>query len=203
MILELSKSYPSRYGRPILTAVDTAIWSTSGFGDCTACTFCNDGCCAYGVDISVDEVRRLDGHAKELETLTGVPRTEWFDKEEIKDEEFPGQRYTLTQTNSRGCVFLNPAGRGCMIHSFCLQNGMDYHELKPMVSCLFPLTFDRGLLMTSLDVQDKIVVCLGDGPSLYQIGRTELEYYFGPDLICELDALERTALTASPERAQL
>ena len=33
-----------------------------------------------------------------------------------------------------------------MIHRFCLEEGLDYHTLKPMVSILFPLTFEHGVL---------------------------------------------------------
>ena len=90
-----------------------------------------------------------------------------------------------------------------MIHSFCLQNAIDYHDLKPMVSCLFPVTFGEGLLSPATEVDDKTLRCLGKGRSLYAGARSELQYYFGPELISELDALETVSLAESIPRAAL
>ena len=42
------------------------------------------------------------------------------------------------------CVFRNAAGRGCTIHAYCLEQGLDYHLLKPMVSVLFPADLRAG-----------------------------------------------------------
>jgi hypothetical protein len=36
---------------------------------------------------------------------------------------------------------------------------------------------------------DKSLQCIDDGPSLYQGVRGEIEWYFGPGLVAELDAL--------------
>jgi hypothetical protein len=88
------------------------------------------------------------------------------------------------------CVFLSRAGRGCLIHSFCLEQGMDFHDLKPMVSCLFPVTFGSGLLQPSDDVEDDSLICLNSDPELYQGVRSDLSYYFGEALVSELDELE-------------
>ncbi len=84
-----------------------------------------------------------------------------------------------------------------MIHSFCLKNGMDYHDLKPMICCLFPLTFDEGLLSPSPEVDDQTLICLGAGSSLYQGIREELEYYFGQEFIGELDTIEAFVISTS------
>ena len=82
-----------------------------------------------------------------------------------------------------------------MVHAFCLQNGMDYHELKPMVCCLFPVTFSEGLLTPSLDVDDLSLICLNQGVSLYTGAREELRYYFGDEPVAELDAVQATCLS--------
>ena len=42
------------------------------------------------------------------------------------------------------------------------------------------------------EVEDGTLVCLGQGPTLYQGVRSELEYYFGPSFVEELDAIEAT-----------
>ena len=67
---------------------------------------------------------------------------------------------------------------------------MDYHDLKPIVSTLFPIPFDKGQLQPSDEVDDRTLVCLDSGPSLYRGARTELLHYFGMELITELDSLK-------------
>jgi hypothetical protein len=84
-----------------------------------------------------------------------------------------------------------------MIHSYALERGIDYHELKPMVSVLFPLTFDYGLLHPSNEIEDRSLQCYGDGPTLYRGVRDEVAYYFGDALVNELDAFELDALAGS------
>jgi hypothetical protein len=77
-----------------------------------------------------------------------------------------------------------------MLHSFALDKGLDYHEIKPMVASLFPVTFDGGLLHPSNEIADRSLQCIDDGPSLYTGVRGEIEWYFGQDLVTELDAME-------------
>jgi hypothetical protein len=78
-----------------------------------------------------------------------------------------------------------------MIHSYALGRGLDYHEIKPMVCSLFPVTFDYGLLHPSNEIVDRSLQCIDDGPTLYRGVRDEIAYYFGAELVAELDALER------------
>jgi hypothetical protein len=167
------------------------------------CTYCFDSCCQYGVDVDVTNVQRLRKHAKGtgstpgLEAYTGVPEERWFTEEWVDDKEFPGGRMTRTRVEDGACVFRNRKGRGCMIHSYALERGIDYHDLKPMVSALFPLTFDYGLLHASNEILDRTLQCYGDGPSLYQGVRDEVRYYFGDELVAELDGFERDALAGA------
>lgn len=67
-----------------------------------------------------------------------------------------------------------------------------------MVSSLFPLTFDDGLLRTAEEVADGTLVCMGSGPTLYRSVRAELLFYFGDAFVNELDTIE---LAVVPERA--
>jgi hypothetical protein len=78
-----------------------------------------------------------------------------------------------------------------MLHTFALGRGVDYHEIKPMVCSLFPVTFDGGLLHPSNEIADRSLQCIDDGPTLYEGVRSEIEYYFGAGLVAELDGLER------------
>ena len=157
---------------------------------CMDCSYCFDSCCAFGVDVDATNVVRLDAHREGLEAFTGIPRARWFTDGWTDDPEFPGGRHTRTRTEGGACVFRNKAGRGCLIHSYAVSRGVDYHELKPMVSVLFPVTFDGGLLHASSEIEDRSLQCYGDGPTVYRGVRDEIAWYFGPALVEELDALE-------------
>ena len=199
MIHPLSRPYASRWGAPVVDRVDPAIFRKRYFVQCMQCTYCFDSCCQYGVDVDVTNVARLEAVADDLEAYTGVPRDRWFTGEWTADAEMPGGKNTRTRVEGGACVFRNRAGRGCMIHSFALARGRDYHELKPMVSILFPITFDYGLLHPSNEIEDRSLQCIDDGPSLYRGVRDEIAWYFGDALVSELDALEAHALAESPQ----
>lgn len=66
---------------------------------------------------------------------------------------------------------------------------MDYHALKPMVSALFPVTFEQGVLTAAGEAAEGSLRCGGEGPTLYEGARDELRHYFGDGLIAELDDL--------------
>jgi hypothetical protein len=156
-----------------------------------ACSFCQDACCSHGVDIDLENVARLNAVHGRFETMVGVPKKDWFTSDVITDPEFPSGAQVRTRTRDGTCVFRDPKGRGCLIHRYCLEEGLDYHSLKPMVSILFPLTFEHGILMPSTEILDGSLICAGDGPSCYDGVREELSYYFGGDLTQELDALAK------------
>ncbi len=189
MIRQLSRNYTGPFGAPTISSVDTEIFQKKYFTYCMECTFCDDACCAYGVDVDILNVKRLEAKQTELEQWTGVPRAEWFDGEMRADQEFPGGAHTRTAVRDGRCVFIDKSGRGCMIHSYCLEKGIDFHELKPIVSVLFPVTFDDELLHASSEIDDGTLVCAGEGPSLYQGLRSDLQYYFGEEFVAELDAM--------------
>ncbi len=79
-----------------------------------------------------------------------------------------------------------------MLHSFSVEKNLDYHDLKPMICSIFPLTFEEGLLVHADEVEDKELVCADQGLSLYAGVRSELLYYFGQEMIDELDSLAAT-----------
>ncbi len=195
MIRHLKNTYASRDGVPVIAAVDPAIFSKRYFTDCLACTFCHDICCSYGADIDVENFQRLEPYADALEDFTHVPRAEWLTGQFEDDAEVAGGRYTRTRVRDGRCAFLNRNGRGCLIHRFCLEKGLDYHRLKPVVCWLFPVTFDNGLLGPSTEIQDNSLICMNMGPTLYRAARGELHYYFGEGLVAELDQLESLTQT--------
>jgi hypothetical protein len=204
VIRRLSRSYSCRWGAPEVDRVDTGIFRERYFMQCMECSYCFDSCCSYGVDVDATNVARLEAHAEGLEAFMGIPRARWFTDRWTDDPEFPGGRHTRTRVEGGACVFRNRAGRtpdgapaagakvgrGCLIHSYALSRGVDYHELKPMVSVLFPVTFDGGLLHASSEIEDRSLQCYGDGPTVYRGVRGEIDWYFGPGLVEELDGLE-------------
>lgn len=188
-VVPLSREYPSIFQAPVLRTVDTSIFSLRYFTHCMACSFCNDQCCSYGVDIDEDNAQRLLAMGDDFKRFVGVPQGEWFTDEVVEDAEFPSGRHRRTRTRGSHCVFHKPDGRGCLIHAYCIESGLDYHLYKPMVSILFPVTFERGCLTASGEAVDRSLVCAGAGPTLYEGTRGELAYYFGEALAAELDGL--------------
>jgi hypothetical protein len=179
-------------GAPVIHAVDRRIFALRYFTRCMACGFCNDQCCDHGVDIDVANVARLEALGDDFAIRIDAPRRDWFTGDAIADTEFPGGRYVRTRTRGGKCVFRSANGRGCAIHAYALDKGIDYHDLKPLVSTLFPATFEHGVLVPSGEVIDGSLVCSGDGPSVYEGTRGELAYYFGDAFVAELDALARS-----------
>jgi hypothetical protein len=196
----LSRSYQCRYGAPTIATIDPAIFSRRYFTHCLECTFCHDACCVYGVDYDWRVRENLTAHADALEAFTGTPRGRWFTGDATPDDTMPGGGSDRTAVENGACVFLNRGTRGCKIHAYALSAGIDYHELKSIVDCLFPLTWDDEELGLSEEVLDSSLICLDTGPTLYRGVREELRFYFGDGLVAELDGLEE-AVTAGTSPA--
>ena len=191
-MIALGRDYPSIFGAPVIRAVDEAIFRLRYFARCMECGFCGDQCCDYGVDIDAANMDRLRGLGAAFESFAGVPQSEWFTPEMTEDAEFPSGRHGRTRSVGGKCVFADRKGRGCRIHTYCLQNGLDYHRFKPMVSILFPVTFEHGVLVPSPEAVDASLICSGAGERLYDGVRDELGYYFGQELLAALDVLAST-----------
>jgi Fe-S-cluster containining protein len=188
----------ARGGAPVVREVDPSIFRRRYFGHCLACRFCGDACCQHGVDVSIVERDRILARADELEPLLGTPRERWFVSGEIVDADFPGGRATRTTVVEGSCVFRRPGARGCTLHAVALAAGEDYHAIKPMVSALFPVTFGDEALLCSDELADGSLVCAGEGPTAYAMARDELAYYFGAELVAELDAMASGDCTMGP-----
>jgi NAD-dependent dihydropyrimidine dehydrogenase PreA subunit len=189
-VIALSHPYSCVMGGPVLNAVDPAIFTLRYFTHCLACGFCNDACCDHGVDIDLGNAARLKALPQDFHDRIGAPVNDWFSSEAVADHEFPGGAHLRTSVKDGSCIFRNPAGRGCAIHAYCLDRKLDYHDYKPVVSVLFPVTFEQGVLTASGEAADGSLVCAGQGPSLYDGARGELGYYFGAGLVAELDQLK-------------
>jgi hypothetical protein len=187
--LRLSRPYTAGGGAPTIGAVDPAIFSRRYFAACMSCSFCHDGCCAHGVDVDEHVFVAILEQADRIEPVVGVPRAEWFAGPSEPDSDAPGGATRRTAVRDGYCVFHDAKGRGCLLHAYALSTGQDYHLLKPMVSTLFPVTFGDGALLLSDELEDGTLVCGGAGPTAYEAARSELAFYFGDDLVRELDRL--------------
>lgn len=205
-IIPLARAYSSIDGMPIIDRVDPRIFTLTYFGNnCMDCNFCHDSCCQWGADIEMLRVEAIRQHADALEAYTGWGQDYWFrDNPEdigIQDEpEYPGGQYTRTQIvelpsgrssyNSTGCVFIDPDNRGCMLHSFALNNAIEVHSIKPMVCMLFPVSFDERTVIPAYELEyDDELACVNHGTTLYNGARSDIAYYFGVECVAELDAL--------------
>lgn len=176
----------------MVSEVDASIFTRRYFGHCMSCGFCADACCQYGVDVSVPERDRILARAAELEPRIGLDPSTWFEPMTTEDPDFPGGVVARTTVSNGRCVFLRRDTRGCMLHAISLETDSDYHLLKPMVSSLFPVTFGDGAILCSEEIDEGSLICAGEGPTAYEMARPELAWYFGEDLVRELDALSST-----------
>jgi hypothetical protein len=188
-VIALRRAYACCLGAPVIDRLDPRIFSLRYFAACMDCEFCADQCCSYGVDIDCANMDRLRLLGPDFERFVGMPAAAWFTTERTDDPEFPSGAYGRTATRQGKCVFASPA-RGCRIHAYCLEHGLDYRVYKPLVSTLFPVTFEQGALVPSDEVRDGSLRCAGAGPTLYDGARAELAHYFGADFVAELDALK-------------
>lgn len=197
--LSLPHPFASRTGVPIVSAVDPAIFTRRYFTHCLACAFCHDACCTYGVDFDQRTHAALERHAEAFEAYSGISRDRWFADVAAADASMPGGASRRTRVEDGACVFRNRQGRGCLLHGFALAQAIDYHDIKPIVDCLFPVTWEADVLVPSEEVLDDSLICLDTGPTLYQGVREELRYYFGDGLVEALDGMER-GVTGNPAR---
>lgn len=187
MIIPLARPYPSIHGAPVIDRIDTTIFQRTYFAHCMQCSFCGDSCCQYGVDVDIENVSRIMNVADKLEPFVGSKRDEWFEGGYDSDTHFPGGKVTRTRVKDGACIFLNRKGRGCMLHSFALQEDMNFNDIKPLVSAIFPVTFAEGCLCPSDEILDNELICRDQGPSLYEGARSDLQHYFGSEFIAILD----------------
>lgn len=186
----LSRAYPGKLEAPPLRAVDPAIFTERYFRHCMQCTFCGDDCCSQGVYVDVPTVARLLEHASELERYVGLPPAQWFGPQWTDDPDAAGGRSTRTRVTDGRCVFLDRRNRGCQIHRYALEAGLDHYLLKPFYSVLYPLSVVGGALVPAEDIDPvPLLVCSGYQDSLYAGIRSDLGYYYGADLLAELDRL--------------
>ena len=192
-ILPLSREYVS--GNLAISFVQRDIFLKTYFARCLECNFCHDWCCSFGADIDIQNVEKIQQRKGEILPFIRASEVEWFEGEYSYYEEYAGNRYTRINPQGPRCVFISKDQRGCGLHRYALSQQMDYHEIKPLVCVLFPLSFGEGILYLAPELEDSSLICADSGYSAYRSLRSELEYYFGQEIVEELDDLEKQVLS--------
>ncbi len=130
-------------------SVDSSCYFQKGF-DSRGCfgSSCNDACCRYGADVDSDSYDLIMEHKDSIENLTGVAAADWFNGRWSGDSDFLGGNSIRSNVAERGyCVFHVAEGRGCALYGLASQ-GID-RTIIPSICRLYPLSWDKGLLVVS------------------------------------------------------
>jgi len=155
---------------------------------------CTSQCCGTGVYADKAERDRILAHAREVIAIMDDDQphdpADWFDAEEVHDEDFPSKTAIGTQVFARGCIFLNKQGR-CVLQKANLEGRTPV--LKPFYCTAFPITVDHGMLMMDLDNVEGTKLCCqpseGGTRSVLEVFAYEIEHTVGADGAAELRAL--------------
>ena len=158
-----------------------------------------EACCQYGADTDLTERDAILGHAAQLRSLLtpAAAAAPWFTTEVQEDPDYPSGRHVRTATFTRadgvtGCVFLAHDRRGCAIHRAALEGGWDFHQVKPHICRLFPMSYEEDAIVISDDYEDYDCADAAGAPTLYRVARDTLAAVFGEPLVAALDRVEAT-----------
>ena len=180
-------SIKSPTGRIQIYGAEETLFHDRCFPDCLAFDACHDVCCSYGCDVDRAEVDRILVIKEELEPLLKIPARRWFKQKWTKDADFPSGEFTRSRVRHGKCVFYAHNLRGCMLHRYATMKGIDPHQIKPMVCFLFPATWETGNLLVAGFLSG--LPCSARGVSVFEAQKREISYYFGRDLVTELEGL--------------
>lgn len=161
-----------------------------------------EACCQYGVDVDIGERDGILAHADQIKDILDaeVRDLPWFKSEVTEDEDFPSGKFVRTETYNDGCLFLSHDQRGCAVHRASIEGGWDFHGIKPNICRLFPMSYDNEAIVMSDDYADYSCAFEPDTPTVYRVGRPDLEAIFGSELVIELDRVEADVLGSIPKK---
>ena len=160
-----------------------------------------DACCQYGCDVDLAERDAILAKADVIRPLLddAVKNVPWFGTEVEYDKDYPSGAVVRTEVHNDGCLFLSHEKRGCAIHRASLEQGWDFHGVKPAICRLFPLSYEEDAIVIADEFPEYSCAHV-DGPSLYRISRDAIAAIFGADLVVALDAVETQVLAAQPKK---
>jgi Fe-S-cluster containining protein len=162
-----------------------------------------DACCQYGCDVDLHERDAILARADQIRPVlrAEVQALPWFDESEPEhDPDVPSGTVVRTAVHAGGCLFLAHDLRGCAIHRASLEQGWDFHGVKPSICRLFPLSYGEGMIQVSDDYPDYSCAYEPTAPTLYRVAREAIAALFGDALVRAMDAAEARVLAASPRR---
>jgi Fe-S-cluster containining protein len=191
---------------PRFHAAEVAVFTRKVVADCMThnCTMQAthtdklDACCQYGCDVDLFERDAILARAEAIKPVLAAEVRElpWFDESEPEhDPDVPSGTVVRTAVHGSGCLFLSHDKRGCAIHRASLEQGWDFHGVKPSICRLFPLSYGEGMIVVSDDYHDYSCAYQDDAPTLYQVARDALAALFGPELVRAMDAAEARVLS--------
>ncbi|HEY4060165.1 MAG TPA: DUF3109 family protein [Kofleriaceae bacterium] len=196
---------------PRFRNVDPAIFTQKLVADCMThdCKMVDrephlgklDACCQYGCDVDLAERDAILARAEQIRPLLNadVKNVPWFGSEVEYDKDYPSGAVVRTEVHNDGCLFLSHEKRGCAIHRASIEQGWDFHGVKPAICRLFPLSYEEDAIVIADEFPEYSCAHV-DGPSLYRISRDAIAAIFGEDLIVALDAVEAQVLAALPKK---
>jgi Fe-S-cluster containining protein len=152
-----------------------------------------DACCQYGCDVDLFERDQIIAKADLIRPVlrAEVQNLPWFDESEPEhDPDVPSGTVVRTAVHEDGCLFLAHDKRGCAIHRASIEQGWDFHGVKPSICRLFPLSYGEGTILVSDDYHDYSCAYTDDSPTLYRVARDTIGALFGPELVVAMDAAE-------------
>jgi Fe-S-cluster containining protein len=190
---------------PRFHAAEVAVFTRRVVADCMthACamqathTEKLDACCQYGCDVDLHERDAILARAAMIKPVLAAEVRElpWFDESEPEhDPDVPSGTVVRTAVHGGGCLFLSHDKRGCAIHRASIEQGWDFHGVKPSICRLFPLSYGEGMIVVSDDYTDYSCAYQDDAPTLYQVARDALAALFGAELVRAMDAAEARVL---------
>lgn len=170
---------------PVVKQIDDGIFTKRYLGNCMDCSFCDDICCSYGCAVDRQEVATILKYAGQLEPELGIPSSRWFEDKFESDVDYPSGEVCRTKVLNGRCVFFKRGFRGCSIHRFGLNKGVDIHQIKPMVCSLFPVTWEDDRMFVSSFLDE--LPCKDKGVTVFEAQKDVLKVYFGSDFVSELE----------------
>jgi hypothetical protein len=195
MIIKLSRDYKSIHGLPVISSVDTEIFTMVYPGSSCHDMGCSNVCCIGGGFMDIIAFNKLKDHLDK----DPLNKYDWTGYNFENDPYYPGGQGCYTKfDDTEGCFYKNREGMGCVIHSYCLNNKIDFRELKFFACCMFPVEVNKigdnkNVLCAGYELRfDKYenLPCKKTGDStVYECSKNDIEYYFGIELIDELEKI--------------
>ena len=174
---------------PYVTRVDTDLFTFAYMGgSCFDNGNCKDVCCSEGVLMDSRAFNELLKYKDEPE-FAGID----FDYPFAEDTLASGGLGHDSRVVNGSCTFRDWKNRGCLIHGFANKIGRDFREIKFFYCSLFPADVEHTEMLTIGKILRRpgYLDCSKGTSTVYKVSRPDIEYYYGKELIAELDGLEK------------